>query len=257
MSQKWKWIDSGKPVSVTVRSAKELTASPLKFAPLQPDCFRFQSGTDGWTIDQIYDTWAKTKKKLGVFTWPYGTYGFTLANSQGVALAADAQPLVLDPKTLPLTTPAQTGAVASCDIFLVSPDLSSRAGWQGINGYSLDLHRLITFPCGEPKPLNQAWFAQFQIALDNPASKSPTILAETNASTGAFLFHPIAYNQTYHFSVLLGLNSSRKYKGRTVQHVIVRLTTPYPAGAVGAPAGMGECWLPKGKWLIGNVCPVA
>lgn len=177
MSNRDKWVEWDKPVTVLSRLGKEMRdLSTLK--PWTPGCFRFDDGTlQGWTLDQIYET--ASQNKLTPFSHPTTgqSFGFKLENSQGLALAATATPLVL----------AQAN-VSQCDIYLESPELSLRSGWQSISGYSVDLYRIISPPCGEPAGL--VFYAQLQLRV-SVATTRPKLFAEWDAAKKDFVFHPI------------------------------------------------------------------
>jgi hypothetical protein len=239
MTEEVKWIGWAESPRTLITSARELIGphvqERLKEYWRELCCFTFHDGTtQGWTLDQLYET--SSQNKLTPFTHPTTGqfFGFTLENSGGLALAASASPLVI----------AQQ-AVTQCDIYLVSPDVSLRPCWQNIAGYSLDLYRTITTACGEPP--GPMFFAQLQLYVTDSTDNSLRLFAEWDTVKNTYLFHPIQLLTPYPFTWKPPFLTDPKYKVRQVR---VRFTMPYPT----AP-GAGECMLPSGKWLIGNVCP--
>lgn len=209
-----------------------------------PGCFKFNDGTtQNWTLDQLYDTNSTPLKKITTFipgTPPtYKTYTpFSLANHQNIALEANAGLYLVSDKK-----------VKSADIYFESPDLSKDTNWQNIVGYSIDVRREFYSPCFDtPK----SCFAQLQLKMIDTSDNSAHLLAETDKA-GKFKFHELKLNTPYPLEWKWGKKlkvggkflTSSDYK---VEHVRVRFTMP---GWIGE----GECFY-RGKWKIGNVCPV-
>ncbi|MBL8153477.1 MAG: hypothetical protein JNM70_04775 [Anaerolineae bacterium] len=226
MSIDEKWIFWESPVEIITSHMKELIPQAIK-AISKVGCFRFDDGTtQNWKLDQLYDS--GTQASIAYFS------GFTLANSQKLALAATACPLLF-----------VNNQVDLCDIYLQSPDLTLEPNWQQITGFSLDLQRCIGSPCGEPK--TPKYFAQLQLFADDLTDNSHHQFAEWNAATNSFKFNPVALNQPYHFVWKVPTLAQRKWQIKSVR---VRLTMPNVNKGIGA----GECAI-RGSWLIGNVCP--
>jgi len=217
-----------KAITVTAKPKSKEMANPEFAVPKKPSgCFKFDDGTtQNWTLDQLYDASSKTLKKTTAY------FPFDLHNSQNLALAAFADPLIVTDTT-----------VTKCDIYFDSPDLSSNKDWQGIKGYSVDVYRTLASGCwglGE-------YMTQMQVIVTDTTDNSVHTYGEHN---GDFIFHPIKHLTPYHLiwkpSVLL----DPKYK---IKQLRIRMTMP---GYVPPTQGFapGEC-APKGRWLIGNVCP--
>jgi hypothetical protein len=210
-------------------SAKEIAPKhvPPTVTLKRSGCFRFDDGTTkNWTLDQLYDAETSPLKKVPAY------FPFVLHNSQNLALAASVSPLlVTDPNC------------NKCDIYFDSPDLSSNADWQGISGYSLDVYRLLASLCGD---FEELYRTQLQLVLIDSTDNSEHTFGEYDETNNTFISHPIKLATPYHFVWKPSVLSNSKYK---VKKLRVRMTMP---GYLG-PGG-GEC-APRGKWLIGNVCP--
>lgn len=221
------WLEWDKPITILSLHAQEIHIPDEILRVRKQGCFRFDDGTtQNWKLDQLYD--ADSFKKIN----PYS--GFTLGNSQYLALAATASPLLF-----------YDTAVELCEIYLESPDLLLDANWQNISGYSIDLQRGITSLCGESH--NPTYFAQLQIRLVDSEDDSEYLYGEWDARTDKHIFNPVKLNQPYHFTFKPTVLSDPKWK---VKQLRVRLVMPN----VNKGFGAGECAL-KGSWLIGNVCP--
>ncbi len=219
--------------AVTIQSllAHEIDISKAGIRIKKTGCYRFDDGTtQGWSLNQIYDT--NTQVKVTPFTHPITgqTFDFKLGNSQNLALCAACDPLVL-----------LTPNINQVDIYFESPDLSMVAAWQGTKGYNSDLYRTITSPCGEPGKCS--YYAQMQAWLIDLSDQSLHLYAEWNQN---FIFHEIELLTPYHFI----WQSPQLAQGKfALSQIRIRVTSPNPIGL-----GAGECAI-RGKWLIGNVCP--
>jgi len=225
-----KWI--GQPLSKILSTKAQVMKGAI--TKYHPGCFRFDDGTtQGWTIDQLYN--AQTPfQQIFPYPVPGQSPGFTLKNSQKLALAAETALLVVT-----------DFSVTMCEFFLDSPNLLNESSWQSSNGYSLDLYRTFTSPIGEPKPLADWYQAQLQILFLDTKDNTLHTFAEWDAAKQNFLFHVVSLMKAYHIE--WKFPRKRQYK---VVKVRVRLMMPTYTGP-----GMLE-YLPKGSWLIGNVCPI-
>lgn len=220
------WLNA---IKVKAKPQSKETANPETAVPKKlAACYRFNDGTtQNWVLDQLYDSKpdpkTNTQKKIAAY------FPFVLLNSQNIALAASVDPLIVTDPT-----------VMQCDIYFDSPDLSMNADWQGIDGYSLDLYRTLASEGWDSEDL---YLTQMNIVLIDTTDNSLHTFGEHN---GDFIFHPIKYKTPYHFIWKPSVLSDPKYK---VKRLRIRMTMP---GYLG-PGG-GEL-APKGKWLIGNVCP--
>ncbi|GBD94334.1 hypothetical protein BMS3Abin05_01940 [bacterium BMS3Abin05] len=247
MGNNKKWIGWNKPITVLTLSAIVILAA-IYFLIIgrakAPGCFQFNDGTlQKWTLDQLYDTYSKPYKKIATFipgTPPtYKTYTpFSLVNYQNIALAAATNLyLVSDPK------------VKSADIILESPNLSKDPNWQNSVGYSIDVRREFYSPCFDPP---KSFFAQLQLKIIDTSDNSEHLLAERD-QTGNFKFHEIKFNKPYSLKWKWGKTLKLKTKslspsGYKVKHIRIRFTMP---GWISKE----ECFF-RGKWKIGNVCPL-
>jgi hypothetical protein len=234
MKDSIKWIDWNKPESIVSKVAREMPI-PKAYAKLsKPGTFKFNDGTtQGWKIDQFYDSDDKGMTKIPPFTDPTTNkfYGFTLSNSQNLALAASAYPVIV------------SGSKAtSLDFYLESPNLAANQDWKKAKGYSLDLQRNFFSYCGEPP----AYYVQLQLQLWDKKKKTIRTFGEWNDKTKKHIFHPVKAGQPYHFIWTTSVFSDPDLELRFLR---IRCTQPNFT----AP-GSGEC-LPKGAWLIGNICP--
>ncbi len=217
------WLKATK-VTANPKS-KEIVGQPEYAVPKPSGCFKFNDGTtQNWTLDQLYDSSSTNFKKAAAY------FPFVLYNSQNLALAASVDSLLVLDKT-----------VKKCDIFFDSPDLSSNADWQGITGYSIDVYRMLASLCGDSE---NSYLTQMQLLLFDTTDKKVHTFGEYNGAN--YIFHPIKLLTPYHFIWKPSVLTDPKY---IVKKLRIRMTMP---GYLG-PGG-GEC-APKGKWLIGNVCP--
>jgi hypothetical protein len=237
MNAKDQWIDWDKPVTIVTRLAKEMPAT-LEHARLwKPGTFRFNDGTtQGWTIDQLYDTTDKSLKNLPPYTEPATNHfcGFSLSNHQNRALAASANPLMLPGST-----------AAALDFYLESPDLLSNPDWKNAKGYSLDVQRNFLSLCSDPP----SYFVQLQARLWDKTSKTMKVFAEYDEKSKQFVSHAINPFQPYH---LLWTGNALADSAMELRFLRIRVTQPNFSAAT-AP-GSYEC-LPKGAWLVGNIGP--
>jgi hypothetical protein len=215
-----------KTTEITVMpKSKEMVSQRAYAAPKPSGCFKFNDGTtQNWTLDQLYDADSKSFKKVVAY------FPFVLYNSQNLALVASVDPLLVVDKT-----------VKKCDIYFDSPDLSSNADWQGVAGYSLDVYRMFSSLCGDSEDL---YLVQMQVLLFDTTDKKLHTFGEYDGVD--YVFHPIKQLTPYHFIWKPPVLSDPKY---IVKKLRIRITMP---GYLGL--GGGEC-APRGKWLIGNVCP--
>jgi hypothetical protein len=187
--------------------------------------------TEGWTIDQLYDTNDPTLTKISPYTVPPNQFlGFTLGNANSLALSASANPFALPGST-----------AKSLDFYLESPDLSGRTDWKSLNGYSLDLQRRFFSLCVDPPH-----FVQLRARLWDKKKKTIRTYAEWDAKAKQHIFHQIKALQPYHFAWTAPEFADPNLELRFLR---VRFTQP----TLAQPGG-GEC-LPKGEWLLGNVSP--
>lgn len=244
MGNDQKWIGWNKPVTIFGILAIAVLVSAYLFSIAKlPGCFRFKDGTiQNWTLDQLYDT--NSNKKITTFipgTPPtYKTYSpFSLANHQNIALEATTSLYLVSDKN-----------VKSSDIYLESPDLSKEGNWQNIEGYSIDVRREFFSPCFDPP---NSFFVQLQLKIIETSDNSEHLISELDQS-GKFKFHELKLTTPYPFKWKWGkelklandtILTPSDYK---VKHVRIRFTMP---GWI----SKGECFF-RGKWKIGNVCPV-
>lgn len=235
MNDKWEGWD--KPITLVSKMALELRI-PSEFLRLyKPGIFKFNDGTtQGWTIDQIYDTNDSTMTKLSAYTHPTTgeTFDFKLSNSQNLALAASGNPVVV------LAGPN----VTSIDFYLESPDLLNNQDWKNIKGYSLDLQRNYFSRCG-PEPAN--YYFQMQARMWDLGAKEMKIFVEYDAQTNTKIFHPIDAQKSYHLIWTADIFTDPNLQ---LRHLQLRFTQPYNYTS----RGSYEC-LPKGPWLVGNISP--
>jgi hypothetical protein len=209
----------------TVINIESSSAKLMEAAGLRRGCFKFNNnGTENWTIDQIFDT--ATNVYYKPLLWGGIFYGFELANNQNLALKASAKHGVVIPAS----------NIMSCYILLESPDLTSNPDWQNISGYSLDVYRTLTAPCGDK---NYCVQLIMDVLDGNNAVKH-----FGESKDGKFICHPIQLNTPYHLTWKFKMEKAYK-----VKCVRIKLIMPYIA------PGQGECSQAKGEWLIGNVCP--
>jgi hypothetical protein len=229
-----KWIDWDKPVTVLSTLAQELRIPDELVKLLRPGAFTFKDGTtQGWKIDQLYDTNAKTLAKINPYTNPTTKqfYGFILSNSNNLALSAGAYPLHL-PGT----------KVTSLDFYLESPDLISNQDWKSIQGYNLDLQRNFLSLCGDPP----SYYVQMQIKVWDQSQKKMKIFCEWDDKVDKPMFHSVNALQPYHFIWTADVfkDPNMELRALRIRFTQPNFTTP----------GSGEC-LPKGEWLVGNISP--
>jgi len=228
MMVKLDWKESGKPLKVHSSLGKKMRVD-LSHIPLwRTGTFLFTDGTtQGWTLDQVYDT--SSQKQLTIVS------GFTLGNSQKLALAASACPLTVMEN------------VGQCDIYFESPDLVQNAHWQQIAGYSLSLQANFCSPCYDISAPG-LFFVQLQLVTID-GSGTPHLFAEVDPATKKFLLHPVSLSKQHDLTWKPNLFADPQYKGHKVKQLRVRCTTPHITGL-----GAYECGV-CGKWLIGNVSP--
>jgi hypothetical protein len=234
MSEEWKWVGWDKPVTVLSKMALEMRI-PKEYLKLwMPGAFKFNDGTtQGWTIDQLYDTSDPNMTHITPYSDPISGqfYGFTLSNYQNLGLAATACPL------LALGTKA-----TSLDFYLDSPDLQANQGWKNRKGYSLDLQRNFLSLCADPP----SYFAQLQVRVWDKQEGVMKTYGEWDDQAQKHIFHPIKACQPYHFVWTPAVFTDANLELRFLR---IRLTQPNFT-----VPGAGEC-LPKGSWLVGNICP--
>jgi hypothetical protein len=232
-----KWIGWNKPETIISTLAKELRI-PAEYLKLsRPGTFRFNDGTtQGWTIDQFYDTNDLNMIKISPFIHPTTKqfFGFILSNSQNLALAAEANPAVA------LAGPN----VTSLDFYLESPDLLNNQDWKMIKGYSLDVQRNFFSHCGDPIP--PPYYVQLQIRMWDKGQGKMKTFGEWDAKAKKYIFHQIDVAKPYHF-----VWTAAEFEDSTheLRFLRIRFTQPYFTSP-----GSGEC-LPKGAWLVGNIGP--
>lgn len=221
----------GAIITLVVKNTKKSSVKP-KYQVF--GCFEFKDGTvQNWKLGQLYDTNSSpyTKVKAAKTTPPYTDYTpFALANHQNIGLEASTN-LYLVPDS----------KVKSCDIYFESPDLTKNKDWQNIKGFELDLRREFFSPCGDNP---SSFTAQLQMKVIDSANKEHH-KGEYDPSTGKFIFHTIKLNTPYHFKWEPPFLTEESY---TVKQVRIRCTMP---GYIST----GECFY-RGKWKIGNVCPI-
>lgn len=194
-------------------------------------CFRFDDGTtQGWTLDQLYDTDAAPPKK--VKTLNGSSYApFILLNHNNIALEANAAFYLITDKS-----------AKSCDIYFESPILLKMQYWQNIIGFSIDVRREFFSPCGDPPG---KFLAQLQMRLLNTKTQKDTLIAELTQGSATFLFREIIFNTPNHFEWKPVLLSNPDF---AIKQIRVRFIMP---GWIAD----GECAY-RGAWKIGNVCPI-
>ena len=236
MSDDVKWIGYDKLKPIVSKFAAEIHI-PLELLKLwKPGAFKFNDGTtQGWTIDQFYDTNDPKMIIIPPYTDPKTQhfYGFSLSNHQNLALAAGAYPY------LAIGTKA-----TSLDFYLESPDLLSNQDWKNINGYSLDLNRRLLSPCGDPP----AYYVQLQVRMWDKQKKKMRTFAEWDDKANTFIFHAIEASKPYN---LIWTSKQFADPNLVLRFLRIRFTQPNFT-----TPGSGEC-LPKGAWLIGNISPEA
>jgi hypothetical protein len=222
-----KWIVS------TLAKELRIPAEYLKLS--KPGTFRFNDGTtQGWTIDQFYNTNDVNMVKISPFSSPTQFFGFILSNSQNLALAAAASPAVA------LAGPN----VTSLDFYLESPDLLNNQDWKMAKGFSLDVQRNFFSHCGEPPP--PPYYVQLQTRMWDKGQGKMKTFVEWDATAKKHIFNQIDVAKPYHF-----VWTAAEFEDSTLElrFLRIRFTQPYFTSA-----GSGEC-LPKGAWLIGNIGP--
>ncbi len=242
MAEGDKWFDWKKFATLAALVAIAwLAVDRFGLAPndsVASSCFDFGDGTtQGWTIDQLYDTaTGKTITSAQPGGPPHFNYKpFNLTNHNNLALQANSTLFVVP-----------DNSVNDADFFLVSPDLSGRSDWQGISGYKLDLRREFTSAGGEPK---NRFFAQLQMVLTDKATGKSHTAAPKDAN-GKFIFHEMKLNTAtalrFEWGDKIELSSKTLGKGDyAVQRIRIRYTMP--------ARYLPELWL-NGSWKIGNVC---
>jgi len=230
-----KWIDWDKPETIVSRMALEIQISPEFLKLYKPGIFKFNDGTtQGWTIDQLYDTNDKTMTQLSPFTHPTTgqTFGFTLSNYLNLGLSAAGSPVVV------LAGPS----VTSIDFYLDSPDLLNNQDWKNLSGYSLDLRREYSSLCGDPP----AYFVQMQVRVWALEQNEMKVFCEYDDVTKQPKFNQINAYKPYHLKWTADIFADPNLQ---LRHLRLRFIQPnYTA------PGSGEC-LPKGAWLVTNISP--
>ena len=250
MANDKKWIDWNKPITILgLLSIAIVVGIYFLTRTKPPGCFRFDDGTtQKWTLDQVYDSSSNPPKKItslasGNPPNHVNYTPFTLANHQNIALEAGTSMFLVIDKN-----------VKSADIYLESPDLSNDQKWQNIEGYSIDVRREFT------SPLLPDWPSFFHVQLELKvivmSDNSEHLLSETDKA-GKFKFHELKLNTPYSLKWEWGkkLNVGGKSltsSGYKVKGIRIRYSMP---GYVSMKQGVGEYWY-RGKWKIGNVCPV-
>ncbi|MBI5839430.1 MAG: hypothetical protein HZB19_04955 [Chloroflexi bacterium] len=230
-----KWVDWDKPITLVSTMAQELKISEEKLRLFRRGVFKFNDGTtQGWTLDQLYDTTDKTMTKLSPFTHPTTGqfFGFTLGNYQNLGLAASGNPVVV------LAGPN----VTSIDFYLESPDLLNNQDWKNLNGYSLDMQRNYFSLCGDIG----TYCLQLQVQVWDLGQKVMKIYGEYDAATKQFVFHKIDAQKPYHLVWTADIFTDPNLQLRFLR---LRFTQPNYT-----TPGSGEC-LPKGAWLVTNISP--
>ena len=235
MNDEMKWIGWDKPETVTSNFALEMRV-PLDYARLwHPGAFKFNDGTtQGWKIDQLYDTNDAGMTKISAFTDPTTNqfYGFTMTNQQNLALAVGAFPLIVAGST-----------AKSLDFYLESPKLKSNPDWKNPKGFSFDLQRNFLSLCTDP-PL---YYVQLQVRMWDKKQKKMRTFAEWDTTGQSFVFHQVQAGKPYRF--IWTADDPFADADLKVRFLRIRFTQPN----LTAP-GAGEC-LPKGAWLVGNISP--
>ncbi len=230
-----KWVDWDKPITLVSTMAQELKISEEKLRLFRRGVFKFNDGTtQGWTLDQLYDTNDATMTKLSPFTHPTTGqfFGFTLGNYQNLGLAASGNPVVV------LAGPN----VTSIDFYLESPDLLNNQDWKDLNGYSLDMQRNYFSLCGDIG----TYCLQLQVQVWDLGQKVMKIYGEYDAAAKQFVFHKIDAQKPYHL-----VWTADTFTDPNLQLRFLRLRFTQPNYTT---PGSGEC-LPKGAWLVTNISP--
>lgn len=230
-----KWAGWDDPITITSRLVEQMDISERFVTLLRSGTYKFNDGTtQGWGIDQLYDTYdinPHTKPQFDALTktlW----YGFTLTNYHNLGLAASAYPFI---------TPGSP--VKSFDFYLESPDLAGNADWAGVKGYSCDVQRNFFTWCGDDPDLFRV---QLQALFKEEGKTELTPYAEWNPATNEHVMQPVKSFQPYRFTLTGDAFGDPKM---TLRRLRVRFTQPNLS-----QPGAGEC-LPKGDWLLGNVTP--
>lgn len=234
MSDDKKWVGWDKPETVVSELGMELHVPEAYVKKWKPGGFNFKDGTtQGWKLDQLYDAEDENMTNIVPYSDPStgAFYGFSLGNSQSLALAVSACPFMLPGST-----------ASTLDFYLESPDLGQKPEWQGINGYSVDVQRNFLSLCGDPP----AYKVQLQVRVWDKQQKKMRTFAEWESKSEKFILHPVQGCKPYHFvwtpDVFTNLNFD-------IRFLRIRCQFPNVTGF-----GAGEC-LPKGAWLVGNVTP--
>jgi len=230
-----KWVEWNKPETIVSRLAMEVHIPENLLELLKPGTYKFNDGTtQGWSIDQLYDTNDPNMTQIA----PYFDaitkklfFGFTLSNYQNLGLAASAYPFL---------TPGST--VKSFDFYLQSPDLAGNSDWVKAHGYSLDLRRNFLSLCADP-PL---YHVQLQARFLKKKENQITTYSEWDDVTQTHLFHTVKSLQPYHFVWKAEAFTDSNLELRNLR---IRFSQPNFS-----QPGAGEC-LPRGDWLIGNISP--
>lgn len=183
--------------------------------------FDFNDGTtQGWTLDQMYVTSSQVKFSPVI--------GYTLSNSNNELVASTGSLLI--------------GRSDQNDIYLESPDLSSRAEWQGIGGISVDVKRLLYSPGWGDFP--NIFYVQLQLrVIDTADNNKEKLFGEYDGSN--YIFHDIqTYGKLYQITWQPSWLTGTRYK---VKQIRVRITGP---GDVAQ-----ELWY-RGSWNIDNVLAI-
>ena len=231
-----KWIEWNKPETIVSKLATEMRIPEEYFKLSKPGVFKFNDGTtQGWKIDQFYDSNDPNMTNIPPYTDPNTNkfYGFSLSNSQNLALAVEAYPLIMPGSKATLL-----------DFYLDSPDLLFNQDWKNIKGYSLDLQRNFFSQCGEPS----VYSVQLQVQMWDKEQKKMKTFGEWDDIAKKHVFHTIKAFQPYHFiwTPKQFANPDLELRFLRIRFTLPNLTTP----------GGGEC-LPKGPWLVGNISPEA
>ncbi|WP_456450350.1 hypothetical protein [Hydrogenimonas sp.] len=218
------WINFDKPVTVMSLSAKEMIDTDREMEVFLPYAFRFDDGTtQGWSIDQLYDTNDVQMTKISP------TIGFSLSNRNN-ELCAGANPLLVAGSN-----------VKSFDFYLSSPDLGTHRDWQNLKGYSLKVQRNFGNPCTGQ---DDQYLVQLQVKMWDKKQKKMRTFGEWDSGKKQHVFHETHRGKPYHFV----WKAAEPFENPDLELRFVRLRFTQPN------ATAGEC-MSQGDWVVDSVNP--
>lgn len=195
-------------------------------------CFLFDDGTtQGWTINQLYNT--DTQQKI---TTKYPNGPFELKNYNNIGLEAAIMPS----NDLPSLSKAN---IKKCDIYLESPILLNYPSWQKTQGVKFELiNKLYSTLCAQAMG-----YAQLQVMIVD-STNNERLFVESDPTTNAEIMHPIWNLQTYQIS--WSFNFQGKINIKYVKQVRIRLTASIP------PMNYYMMCGPEGSWVLSGICTI-